>query len=392
MLIPQLLLFCLAVAGHFALCVLAHNQVHSTTLPAWAMRWLNYPLYLANLAAIPAMIAWRLSWGDLPTEAALTTGMFLPLAYLAIGWVVAVPIYPFWIWRNKFSGYARVTLANHTTVRRIDREATGSLTGDWQTALLARVPGNQIFKLHIHEKQVRIPRLPKALEGLSIAHLSDLHMLGNLRREFFESLVEHANSLQADMIAVTGDIVEKDRCVDWLAGTLGQLAAPQGVYFVLGNHDKRVSDAGRTRDTLTACGMIDLGGTWRQVEIRGEPVLLAGNELPWFLPGPDMSTAPPRGEDGRPPRILLSHSPDQIEWAKAHDFDLMLAGHTHGGQIRLPLIGPVVSPSVFGVKYASGTFFESPTLMHVSRGCSGEQAIRLNCPPELAKVVLRGDG
>jgi predicted MPP superfamily phosphohydrolase len=67
----------------------------------------------------------------------------------------------------------------------------------------------------------------------------------------------------------------------------------------------------------------------------------------------------------------------------------MLAGHTHGGQIRLPVIGPIVAPSLFGVKYASGVFYEAPTLVHVSRGVSGLDPIRINCPPEVTKLILR---
>jgi hypothetical protein len=67
----------------------------------------------------------------------------------------------------------------------------------------------------------------------------------------------------------------------------------------------------------------------------------------------------------------------------------MLAGHTHGGQIRLPVIGPMVSPSRFGVRYASGVFHEAPTLMHVSRGISGLDPIRINCLPEVTKIILR---
>ena len=67
----------------------------------------------------------------------------------------------------------------------------------------------------------------------------------------------------------------------------------------------------------------------------------------------------------------------------------MLAGHTHGGQVRLPWIGAIVAPSRHGVRYASGTFFEPPTVMHVSRGLSAEKPLRWNCAPELTKLTLR---
>jgi predicted MPP superfamily phosphohydrolase len=89
-----------------------------------------------------------------------------------------------------------------------------------------------------------------------------------------------------------------------------------------------------------------------------------------------------------PFRILLSHSPDQIDWAIRQRFPLMLAGHTHGGQIVFPVIGPVVSPSKYGTKYAGGLFQVSGVVMHVSRGLSGEEPVRWNCPPELAILTL----
>ena len=88
-------------------------------------------------------------------------------------------------------------------------------------------------------------------------------------------------------------------------------------------------------------------------------------------------------------RLLLSHTPDNIGWARRQNIDLMLAGHNHGGQVRLPAIGPVYSPSRFGTRYASGVFWEPPTLMHVSRGLAGRHPLRLNCPPELTRLVLR---
>jgi predicted MPP superfamily phosphohydrolase len=136
--------------------------------------------------------------------------------------------------------------------------------------------------------------------------------------------------------------------------------------------------------------LIDLGGHRIELQINGCCVLLAGNELPWFAPAADMKNCPPREADANELRIALSHSPDQFAWARHWEFDLLLAGHTHGGQCRLPIVGPIVAPSRHGVHYASGTFFESPTVMHVSRGISGTTPLRYNCPPELAKLTLIG--
>lgn len=112
---------------------------------------------------------------------------------------------------------------------------------------------------------------------------------------------------------------------------------------------------------------------------------LIGNEAPWF-PAPRLaSTELP----SKTFRLLLSHSPDQIAWARKHGVGLMLAGHTHGGQGRLPWVGPVLSPSWYGSRYASGSFFLNPTTLHVTRGLSGVHLMRINCPPELALLTLR---
>jgi predicted MPP superfamily phosphohydrolase len=230
------------------------------------------------------------------------------------------------------------------------------------------------------------PRLPPALADLTIGHLSDFHFTGKIKREYFEYVVDRANELDVDIVAVTGDIVDKDECVDWIPSTLGRLKSRYGAYFVLGNHDKRVTDVPQLRSTLQQAGLIDLAGRSLDIQYAGQRIALAGNELPWFGPAGELSTDQ---LDAETFRILLSHSPDQLQWARRRQFDLMLAGHTHGGQIRFPLIGPVVTPSLYGVKYACGIFYESPTLLHVSRGLSGLDPIRINCAPELAKLTLR---
>ena len=89
-------------------------------------------------------------------------------------------------------------------------------------------------------------------------------------------------------------------------------------------------------------------------------------------------------------RIALAHGPDQLRWARAWGADLMLAGHTHGGQIRIPPLGAIFSPTRHGVKYISGVFYSPPTILHVSRGVSGDIPVRWNCPPEIA--CLRSAG
>jgi predicted MPP superfamily phosphohydrolase len=127
-----------------------------------------------------------------------------------------------------------------------------------------------------------------------------------------------------------------------------------------------------------------LNNSWTQVQVREQPLVAIGHEGPWFQPPPDLSACP-----AGPFRLCLSHTPDNIPWARQHQVDLMLSGHVHGGQIRLPLIGCVVVPSRYGGRYDCGTFHERPTVLHVSRGLGGEHPLRYNCRPEVTKLILR---
>ena len=133
---------------------------------------------------------------------------------------------------------------------------------------------------------------------------------------------------------------------------------------------------------MDRAGWIDLGSQARRCELGGVPCQVIGNEYPWFE-RPTIESCDAEF------RLLLSHSPDQFTWARRHGIELMLAGHTHGGQGRLPLAGPVLSPSLHGSRYASGDFYRAPTTMHVTRGIGGVHLLRINCRPELSVLTLR---
>jgi predicted MPP superfamily phosphohydrolase len=258
--------------------------------------------------------------------------------------------------------------------------------------ILAQVPGNQILDIAIQQKNLRLPKLPQPLQAFRIAHLSDLHMTGQLGREFYDCVVDQTNALAPDMVVITGDILEKENCLPWIEPTLGRLQAPHGRFFILGNHEQRLRDVTLLRRALTEIGFIDLGSRCQTVSINDAEVLLAGNERPWFGSAPELGGYSRRNTGLNPApsfRILLSHTPDNFLWAKSHTFDLMLAGHTHGGQIRLPWLGAIIAPSFYGSRYAGGVYSEPPTLMHVSRGLAGIHPIRLNCRPELALLILK---
>ncbi|WP_207395786.1 metallophosphoesterase [Bremerella alba] len=256
------------------------------------------------------------------------------------------------------------------------------------TQIASFIPGNEILRLEVDRKEIFLPRLPKELDGFTITHLSDLHLKGHMAEDFYRKVVDQANDLQSEMIVIAGDIFDRTECFAW-SRTLAELSADCGVFFILGNHEIRTLDPSGCRKTLVDEGFIDVGGRHMTLSIRGYPVVLAGNELPWHTPAADMPSLDDSQFDRRPLKLLLAHTPDQIAWAKSFDFDLMLAGHNHGGQIRLPGIGAIVSPSWYGTRYSGGVFYFDPTLLHVSRGISGTSPLRWNCPPEITQLVLR---
>ena len=250
---------------------------------------------------------------------------------------------------------------------------------------LAFLPGNEQFSLEVSTQTYVIPRLPKEWDGLSIVHLTDTHFCGAVTRKYFELVCDQAAALEPDLFVFTGDLLDDQSKLAWLPETFGRLKAPLGQFFILGNHDWYL-DAKEIREEFQQQGWVDLSSQSRGIQLAGKnsPLILAGDETPWMGKHPELVAR----QDSQV-RVLLSHTPDNLEWARQNEFDLMLSGHTHGGQIRFPIIGPVYSPSRYGCRYASGVFWRDPTLMCVSRGISGREPIRYLCRPELTKIILR---
>ncbi len=383
-----LLLVLLALFGHGVLWTAFVNRLHATAVPYRIVNGLSYAALVAAIAVPLAAAAWLWRAGIAPDLRGWGLGELLNLpfawfVYLPVCWTMATVGLVGWIARRCGKPTADVILAGDS---RSFCLAERSLTR--ANSPLLRLPGNQSLRIEIVERSLAIERLHADLDGFSIVLLSDLHFSGKVGKNYFEEVVGRVNELRPDLVAITGDIVDKNRCIDWIPDILGKLQSRCGAFSILGNHDLRV-DVERLREALKTAGLVYLGGCWREIHVDGCQIVLAGNELPWFPPAADVREAPTYRADGRSLRILLSHSPDQLDWAAAADFDLMLAGHLHGGQFRLPLVGPVLSPSRHGVRYASGTFYSRPTVMYVSRGVSAELPIRFNCEPELSHLVLR---
>lgn len=401
----------LALAGHIVLCVAIVNRLHSTGYHYRLVKAVEQPVAIWLLIAPPAwwLIVGRHAWfltvrAEQAAAPATATKVFESLSrwaselslaqYVALAYAAAccgLFVFAVCEWAKRRLRRPRSLLSSQGQLIDVAREFPQPLAGDRIGRWCAALPGNQLFQVELVRKTLLVPKLPAPLDGLTIAHLSDLHFTGRIAREYFEYQMDRVNEFDADLIMVTGDIVDSWSCFPWLATTLGRLRARQGRYFLLGNHDLRRGDPVALRHELVRLGFLDVGGTKQSVTIHGQAIEIYGNELPWFGPAPEVPpvAAQTDGNETSPFRILLSHAPDQIRWAVDREFPLMLAGHTHGGQIVFPILGPVVAPSRYGVKYAGGVFDERGVVMHVSRGMSGEEPLRWNCPPELPLLTLR---
>jgi uncharacterized protein len=369
------LLVAFVAVGHLALHLTIYNRINATGLPRPVIKVIKW-FFFAICLCIPAVVVWN--WPPFPLPMWLQiygSGCLLTLVYYGPHWLLSRPS----LNRDAFPVNRQVESVS------VEKQVDEPLAITSKCRLHAALPLNQIFQLAIEHKELPVVGLPENLDGLKLAHLSDIHLTGHVSPKFYAYAIRRAVEWQPDIIAMTGDIVDKKHCLDWLPKCFDKAEAKHGCYFVLGNHDLRIRDPRQVRHRLEAIGWRDLGGQRHVTNVLGTELELLGNESPWF-PAVDLNEA---DDPGKRFRLLLSHSPDQIPWARARKVHLMLAGHTHGGQGRLPWIGPVLSPSFFGSRYASGTFFLHPTTVHVTRGLSGVHLMRINCPPELALLTLR---
>jgi len=368
------------------------NLVHATAAPPTTLRGPN-PLtrkisekIIFAIAVIPLFyLAFLGARNGLSPRAELPAWVH---RYASATAIIGISFILRWCYRSVTRTLPKGAEKISTSRENVQSLFSESLYSGFKGRVFERMPFNQSVQLTIDRWDFSLPHLPSALQGFRICQLSDLHLTGIIKQEYFQHVVDRVLRASPDLIVVTGDIIDEYECLDWIDETLAGLTAPHGVYYILGNHDLIVPNQQELRGRLQDAGLIMANDSnWHRIGVGDANILLAGNELPWYRGAERLP--PPDAEIPNPFLILLTHSPDQVGWAVNRNFDLVFAGHTHGCQIRLPVVGPIIAPSRYGIKYASGTFQLRRTLMHVSRGISGDEPIRINCPPEIGIFTLK---
>jgi predicted MPP superfamily phosphohydrolase len=236
--------------------------------------------------------------------------------------------------------------------------------------------------------RIPVPNLPRSFAGFRIVQLSDVHYGFLVPLSFVGEVIRRTNESDGDIIVCTGDYVHErnsTRQIDAVWPLLGELRAPLGVYSVLGNHD-HLADTARSVEWLQRTGQ-DLSHRQTAIERGPEKLWLVGAGDLWEdhrnldveLEGiPDSDC-----------RIVLAHNPDTVDTRYSSRIDLMISGHTHGGQVVLPFIGPPFLP-VHNKTYSSGLKVSPKgTRVFITRGIGWSvYPVRFNCFPEIAVLEL----
>jgi predicted MPP superfamily phosphohydrolase len=238
----------------------------------------------------------------------------------------------------------------------------------------------------ITDQRVWLSGLPEAFRGFRILQLSDIHHSLFVPRDQVAMAVDLANRLKPDLIALTGDFVTYSRAsIEPVAEILGGLRARAGVVAVLGNHDFRV-DAKVIEQALRRRRIEVLRNRHIRLTENGETLHVAGVDDYGY--GADLESAL-RGVPEGAPTVLLAHNPRLVVLAACHGVGLMLSGHTHGGQVNVPLLGTVYGRSPEQLRYKIGWDRLGETQIYVSRGI-GTIVLpwRFRCPAEIACLEL----
>ena len=251
------------------------------------------------------------------------------------------------------------------------------------------------ISLQLARHQCRLPGLAPG-QSIRLLHVSDLHASPVVPNSLIESALGLALEQKPDLVCLTGDFVTNRAGwnSDWYRRTLRRLGEHVPVYATMGNHDggwaqSRMKNSMIVRDLLRDAGIPVLHNRSTLLSVRGQELELVGLGDLWggeFLPQRAFGCSP---RPANVPRIVLSHNPDTKDEMDGRSWDLMLSGHTHGGQVILPFIGSPWTP-VQDKRYVHGLLPWNHRQIHVTSGVGSAGGVRLNCPPEVALLELTG--
>jgi predicted MPP superfamily phosphohydrolase len=246
-------------------------------------------------------------------------------------------------------------------------------------------------KFHLREVDAFIPGLEPGLDGLRILQLSDIHLGPFLSESDLARVVDMGREAKPDLAVITGDLISThgdplDACIRQLA----RIKADAGVFGCLGNHEHYARAEDYTEKAGARAGIRFLRGRAQQLQFGGATLNLAGVDHQWRSLGRKYLVGAERMVVPGALNLLLSHNPDVFPVAASQGYNLMLSGHTHGGQINVEIYDQSISPSRFFTPFVYGLYHAQGAAAYVTRGIGtiGIPA-RIGAPPEVTVIRLR---
>ena len=258
--------------------------------------------------------------------------------------------------------------------------------------------GNTALELNTYT--ISSSKLPQSFDGYRIAHVSDLHNAEMGKNN--EKLLTMLRDADPDMIAITGDLVDsRNTDIEVALQFVREAVKIAPCYYVTGNHEARISEYDELKAGMEAAGVPVLEDVRTEISIEGETITLIGVNDPSYqtdyLFGDAKTVMNTKLEELHTEQdrftILLSHRPELFDAYADHGIDLVLSGHAHGGQFRLPFIGGLIAPNQgLFPEYDAGIYTEGNTNMLVSRGIGNSiLPFRINNRPEVILIELQAE-
>ena len=258
--------------------------------------------------------------------------------------------------------------------------------------------GNTALELNTYT--ISSSKLPQSFDGYRIAHVSDLHNAEMGKDN--EKLLTILRNADPDMIAITGDLIDsRSTNVEIALNFIREAVKIAPCYYVTGNHEARVNEYDELKSGMESAGVIVLEDAQTEISLDGDTITLIGVNDPSYqtdyLFGDSETVMNTKLEELHTENgeftVLLSHRPELFDTYADHGLDLVLSGHAHGGQVRLPFIGGLVAPNQgLFPEYDAGIYTEGNTNMLVSRGIGNSiLPFRINNRPEVILIELQAE-
>lgn len=244
---------------------------------------------------------------------------------------------------------------------------------------------------HTREVDIAIADLPHDLEGLRIVQLSDIHLSAFLTERQLAGVIDSANELRPHIVAVTGDLISTHGDpIDAAIRQLARLKADSGIIGCMGNHDAYAGVTDYIEHSAGRLGMRFLRGTSETLQFGSAKLNFAGQDYEPKSKKPNYLAGAERLIQPGAVNILLQHNPDVFPTAARQGYNLLLAGHTHGGQVTVEILDRAISPAFFFTPFVYGLYRSGAASAYVTRGIGtiGIPA-RIGAPPELTLLRLR---